>query len=134
MTRAYATFWSLLFALAGGSGLAYLAVNFSPWQVEGYLNRPLVILMFGAMLVGVTGVAALGALALQQRFPALGGGSRLRAPQPALALRQGLLFACAVVANALLAFFQLFDMIFLFAIPLLAGLLEAYFQQRPARR
>jgi hypothetical protein len=134
MSRLQAAAWSVVFMLAGGGLLAYLLVDYSPWQADGSLNQPLVALFLVALLVGVTGVAAAVAMILHRRFPGLGGGSRQSPPRAGVALRQGFLFACAVLANALLAFFNLFDVIFLLATPLLVGLLEAYLQHRPAPR
>src|SRR5262245_40220481 len=108
MTLLQAVGWSMLFTLAGGSVLTYLLVAVSPWQPDGQLSRPLFGLFLLALLVTATGLGAAVAMALHRRFPMLAGAKRLRSPQPAVALRQGFLFACAVVVNALLAFFQLF--------------------------
>lgn len=134
MTRTQAVAWSLLFALAGGGLSGYLVLNQSPWQPDGNLNTPLVTLFLGALLFAATGLGAVVALILHRRFPVLGGGSRYSAARPQFALRQGFLFACVLLANALLAFFGLMDVIFLLATPLLAGLVEAYLQHRPVRR
>jgi hypothetical protein len=134
MSRIQAVSWSLLFMLAGGGVLAYLLMTASPWQPDGNFNQPLFALFLLGLLLAVTGVAASIALTLHRRFPGLGGGDRRTPPRPGVALRQGFLFACAILANALLAFFQVFDVIFLIATPLLAGLLEAYLQHRPPRR
>jgi hypothetical protein len=134
MTLTYAVAWSLFFTLAGGGLFGYLLVYHSPWQPDGSLNSPLVVLFMGALLFAATGLGAIVALVLHRRFPGIGGGSRYSAPRPQFALRQGFLFACVLLANALLAFFGLFDVIFLLATPLLAGLVEAYLQHRPVRR
>lgn len=133
MTRTQAVAWSLFFTLAGGGLVGFLLINLSPWQPDGGLNTPLVALFLAALLFAATGLGAVVALLLHRRFPVLGGGGRYSAPQPQFALRQGFLFACVLVANALLAFWGLFDVIFLLATPLLAGLVEAYLQQRPMR-
>lgn len=134
MTRTQAVAWTLLFLLGGAGVFGYLLLYLSPWQPDGRLNGPLVALFLFALLFVVTGFGAAVALLLHRRFPTLGGGSRYAAPKPAFALRQGFLFACALVANVVLALFELYDVIFLLATPLLAGLLEAYLQHRPARR
>ena len=133
MTRAQVTVWSLLLVASGGSFLGYLLSSVSPWLADGSLNYPLVWLFLTALGVALCGLGSGIALAIQRRYPRLAGGTRYRPPRPNVALRQGFLFACAVVANALLAFFQVFDVIFLLAIPLLVGLLEAYLQHRPAK-
>jgi hypothetical protein len=134
MTRTQAVVWSLFFMLAGGGGFGYLLLNHSPWQPDGNLNIPLIALFLGALFWAATGLGAVVALILHRRFPLLGGGSRYSAARPHFALRQGFLFACVLLANALLAFFALHDVIFLLATPLLAGLVEAYLQHRPVRR
>jgi hypothetical protein len=134
MTRLQAAGWSVLFTLAGGGVLTYLLTTVPPRLPDGNVSQPLVALLLFGLLLAVTGIAAAIAMALHRRYPGLGGGDRSRPPRPAVALRQGFLFACAILVNALLAFFQVFDVIFLVATPLLAGLLEAYLQHRPARR
>ena len=134
MTRLQAGSWSVLFTLVGGAIMAYLLTTVSPRLPDGNVNQPLVMLLLVGLLLGMTGLAAAIALALHRRYPGLGGGNRTRPPRPSVALRQGFLFACAILANALLVFFQVFDVIFLVATPLLAGLLEAYLQHRPTRR
>jgi hypothetical protein len=133
MNRGQAVGWALGFTLGGGGLLVYLLRSLSPWQADGQLNRPVVLLFFCALLIAVTGLTGAVALALHRRYPTLGGGNRYKEPRPAVALRQGFLAGCAAVILALLAFFQIFDVIFLIAVPLLAGLLEAYLQHRPVR-
>jgi hypothetical protein len=123
----------LFFTLGGGALLAYLLLAVSPWQQDGRLDRLLVVLFLGALLVCITGLGGAVALILHSRYPTLGGGHRQRTARPAVALRQGFLLGCAVVMLALLAFFRIFDVIFLLSIPLLVGLLEAYLQHRPVR-
>jgi hypothetical protein len=121
------------FTLGGGGLLAYLLSSVSPWQADGQLDRLRVALFFGALLISITGLGGAVALALHRRYPNLGGGNRQRSARPAVALRQGFLLGCAVVILAILAFFRIFDVIFLLSIPLLVGLLEAYLQHRPVR-
>lgn len=133
MTRVQVLIWSLLLIVCGGGLLGYLLISVSPWLADGSLNYPLIWLFLAALGMALCGLGSTVALALQRRYPRLAGGTRYRQPRPNIALRQGFLFACAVVANALLAFFQVFDVIFLLAIPLLVGLLEAYLQHRPTK-
>lgn len=131
MTRTQALALALLLALAGGALLTYLLFYLPPRHADGSLDRPVFALFLVALLLTATGIGALGALALHQRYPALAGAGRYKKPAAAVALRQGFIVGCALVVYALLAYFVLIDAIFLLAVPLLGGLLEAYFQHRP---
>jgi hypothetical protein len=133
MTRLHAVSWSLLFTLAGGSALAYLLTSVSPHLSDGQLDLPMLVLFLLAFLLLMTGVTAAMALLIHQRWPGLGGGKRYTRAKPTVALRQGFLFACAVIANLLLAFFQMFDLVFVLVLLLLVGLVEAYLQHRQVR-
>lgn len=130
MTRLQVLGWVGLLLLAGGGGVGYLLTSMPPRQSDGQLNTPLVALFFLALLLLLTGLGAGVALLLQQRWPALGGAKRYKAPQPGFALRQGFLLACAVLANLLLALFRMFDIVFVLVLLLLAGLIETYLQSR----
>jgi hypothetical protein len=133
MTRLQAIVFAVLMTLVGGGTLTHTMLYLPPRQPDGSLDRPVFVLFLVGLLLVVTGIGALVALALHRRYPALAGASRNRAPAAAVGLRQGFLLGCALVAYLLLAFFQIFDVIFLLAIPLLGGLLEAYLQHRSPR-
>jgi hypothetical protein len=130
MTRLKALLWSLFFLFSGGGLLAYLLRATSPILDNGALNLPLITLAFVGLFGFFVGFAALGALLMQRGWPALGGGDHTRQPRADFALRQGVLLAMAGVAIALLAFFQLLDLIFVVVILLVAIFIEIYWQQR----
>jgi hypothetical protein len=122
--------WILILIIAGGGLLAYLLRTTPPYHEDGQLNGPMIALFFAGLLTLTTGLASTVALLLHRRWPALGGARRFTPPHADFALRQGFFFACAIVGNTLLAFFQMFDIVFVLALPLLAGLCEAYLQHR----
>jgi hypothetical protein len=126
----HVTVWSILLAVGGGGLLAYLVTTRPPRQVDGQLDLPIVLLFFGGLLLLITGCGAGVARSLHLRWPGLAMGNRITPAKPALALRQGFLLAWVVIGLLLLQFFQLFDVVFVVALPLLAGLLEVYLQQR----
>lgn len=81
-----------------------------------------------ALLAWVGSIGILVAAHLHQRWPALAG--RNSPPRPLVAVRQGILFALAITLIALLALLKLFDLTFVLIILLLAGLTEAFLQQK----
>jgi hypothetical protein len=130
MTRLHTISWSLLLMLAGSSALAYLLTSVSPHLSDGQLDLPMLVLFLLALLLLVTGVGTAVALLIHRQWPSLGGSKRRSLSKPNVALRQGFLFACAIIANLLLALFQMFDLVFVLVLLLLAGLVEAYLQHR----
>lgn len=130
MTRLHTVLWSLLFLISGGGLLTYLLRTTSPILDDGALNRPLITLAFVGLFSFFVGFATLSALLMQRGWPALGGGDRTRQPRADFALRQGVLLALAGVAIALLAFFQMLDLIFVIVIVLVTIFIEIYWQQR----
>lgn len=130
MTRPQALVWSLLLLLAGGALLVYLLRATSPLLADGALNQPLVVLFFIGLFGFFAGGGVLAALVAHWRWPTLGGGAGNRSARGDFALRQGLILGAALVAIALLAFFQMIDLIYIVVILLIAGLLETYWQQR----
>lgn len=133
MTRFQVAVWSIILALGGGGLLAYLVTTTPPRQTDGQIDLPILSLFFVALLLLITGCGAALARSLHQRWPGLALGNRSTPAQPALALRQGFLLAWVVVGLLLLQLFELTDVVFVVALPLLAGLLEVYLQQRSAR-
>ena len=130
MTRLQALLWAFLFLIGGGGLLAYLLSTTSPRLDDGALNWPLITLAFAGLFSFFVGFATLMALLMQRGWPALGGGDRTRPPRADFALRQGVLLAIAGVAIALLAFFQILDLIFVIVILLVAIFIEISWQQR----
>lgn len=113
--------------------LTYLLMTIPPYHEDGQLNGSMISLFFTGLLTLTTGLATGVALLVHRRWPALGGAKRYTPPHADFALRQGFFFACAIVGNTLLAFFQMFDIVFVLVLPLLAGLCEAYLHHRQPR-
>ncbi len=129
MTRTQAFGWSLAAFLGGGGLLFYIIMQISPVDADGALRTGAATAAAAATLAALSGVSALLALALHRRWPAL-AGSRGRTADPAVALRQGALFAAALLAVLLLALFDMADAAFIVVAFLLAGLIEAFVQSR----
>ncbi|GIV75922.1 hypothetical protein FKZ61_001250 [Litorilinea aerophila] len=130
-SRLAAVAWAALALMVGGSLLAYLLGSVPPTLADNRLNIPAVTLFFLGLFLLSGGLASLIALALHSRWPTLAGvRSRRARPAPGVALRQGVLLAVAVLALALLAFFQFLDVVFVLVTFLLVGLLEAFLQSR----
>ncbi len=137
MTRAQAAAWATVAALAGVATFAYLLSSIPPRLPAGSVNVPAVLGFFAALLLLVTGLGAVVALALHERWPQLAGVDR-RYPgmgaAPEAALRQGFLAAVAAAALAGLSMAGLFDAAFVIAALVLVGLVEAFWQTRPFDR
>ena len=130
MSRTLVIGWSLILALAGGITLGYLLYAVPPRWADGAINWPIVALFWAAIVLLTGGAGSLCALVLQRRWSGLGGARHHLPAQPEIALRQGALFAVAVAAITLLAFFHMLDVVFVLVIGLLVGLLEVYLQNR----
>ena len=133
MSRTLVIGWSLILALAGGVTLGYLLYAVPPRQADGAFNWPVVALFWLAIVLIAAGIGSLCAVILQRRWPRVGGARRYTPAQPEIALRQGVLFAVALGAIVLLAFFHILDVVFVLVIGLLVGLLEVYLQNRRPR-
>ncbi|MDQ3248944.1 MAG: hypothetical protein M3Q45_06995 [Chloroflexota bacterium] len=133
MTRATVLAWSMLLCLGGGGMLVYLLRYVPPTLPDAGWHWPMISLFITALALLVSGIGALGALAVHRRWPGLGGARRHGVPQPDTALRQGFLLGSMSTVLALLALFRLLDITFLLVTLLLAGLVEAYVQSRQTR-
>ncbi len=129
MTRTQAFGWSLAAFLGGGGLLVYIVTQVSPVDADGALLAGPATAAAAAALAALGGVSALFALALHRRWPAL-AGSKGGTADPAVALRQGALFAAALLAVLVLALFEAADVAFVVVAFLLAGLIEAFAQNR----
>lgn len=130
MTRAQLTLVTMIAIFAGGGMLFYLLTATPPLDANGQLNMPAVVLFFIALTLTTFGVSALVASVLHRQWPALAGAGPRSRPQPVVALRQGIIFAAAFLLLALLAFFQRLDIALILVTLLVAGLLEAFIQNR----
>lgn len=136
MTRSQAAAWATISAVIGAILLAYVVLRVPP-ATDGALNIPALVSFFGAVLLLVSGLASVAALALHDRWPSLAGVDRRHpafAPAPEAALRQGILLALAVCLLFVLALFGLLDPAFAIVTLLLVGLVEAFWQNRPSPR
>ena len=109
--------------------MALLLMAESPRNADGQLDRVNIGLFIAALMVAVSGLAALIALPLHRRWPGL-AGARRGTPDPAIGLRQGALVGVGVGAISLLVLFDRVDVTFVLITILLCGLVEAYFQSR----
>ena len=133
MTRGQVLVWSIFLILVGGGTLGYLLQNIPPTAPDGQWELPVIALFIAALALLVSGVGALIALRLHQRWPTIGGAQRQASPKPETALRQGFLLSVAITAIALLALLRILDLTFILVTFLLIGLVEAYLQNRPTR-
>ena len=130
MTRAQLTFFSTLALIIGAGILFYLLTSVPPVDANGVVDTPALILFFIGLALATLGLGALVASVLHRQWPALAGANRRSNPKPIVALRQGALLSATVVALALLAYFQRLDVTFLLVTLVLAGLIEAFIQNR----
>jgi hypothetical protein len=134
MLRKPAALLTLLAALGGAAGLAYVLAAIPPYEANGDLSVTALLLFFGCLFLLAAGLGALGALIIHQRWPALAGRrQRLRpgSPPPVeAALRQGILFGLVVAVLLALSILRVLDITFAIVTILLAGLIEAYAQTR----
>ena len=130
MTRAQLTLFSIIAIAAGGGLVFYLLTAVPPVDSSGQLDTPAIVLFFIGLALAAWGAASLIASVLHLQWPALAGvGPRSRPPVTA-ALRQGGVFAAAFSILAVLAFFQRLDIALILVTLLVAGLLEAFIQNR----
>lgn len=130
MTRAQLSLISIVAIAAGGGLLFYLLTVVPPVDATGQLDMPAVVLFFVGLGLTALGIGNLIASVLHLQWPALAGVSPRRRPPPLVALRQGAIFATAFVLLALLALFQRLDIALILVTLLVAGLLEAFIQNR----
>ncbi len=124
-------FWTItIFTLIAGTVLLlYLLFAVPPTDNAGVMDVPAVVLFFFGLGLAATGFGSLIAAILHRQWPALAGAQR-GAPDLTAALRQGVLFAVAVLALAGLALAQQLDVAFIAVILIMVGLVEAFVQSR----
>lgn len=136
MTRSQAAAWATISAIVGAALLVYVVMRVAP-VTGGEWNVPALVSFFGSVLMLVSGLGAIAALALHDRWPSLAGVDRRQPavpPAPEAALRQGILLALAVALLLALAMFGILDPAFVVVIFLLTALVEAFWQNRPSPR
>jgi hypothetical protein len=117
--------------VAGSALLGFLFWSVPPTLPSGEPNLAALLLFLMGLLLLVFGFSGLVALALHGRWPGLTGlRDKRRKPDPGIALRQGGLLALAVGVMAGLAYQQLLDVAIAAVVLVIAGLVEAFFQNR----
>ncbi len=137
MTRTQAAAWASIAAITGAAALYYVLSTVSPYGVDGSLNLPAVVGLFGALFLFATGLFTVAALALHERWPALAGVNSRHPgalPAPEAALRQGVLMAFAATTLLALSALSLLDPAFVLVALLLTVLVEGLWQVRPFGR
>lgn len=129
MKHRQAVGWAVVAILVGIGSLVYLVTNVPPRTATGQLDGPIVSLFFLALFVALTGFGSFFALSLHRRWPNLAGVRRGEA-SPAVAFRQGAIFAVTIGVIALLAMLQMLDLAFLLVTIIVAALVEAFLQSR----
>lgn len=129
MSRTQVFGWALIFALLSGVLLTYLITFVSPFLSDTQLNSPAIILFFLGLFMFVASIGTLIALRLHMKWPRLGGLNHGQI-EPFIAVRQGLLTSTATVLNCVMAFWRVFDIVFVLVLFLLAGLFEVFLQSR----
>jgi hypothetical protein len=124
-------------AAAGGSAatgaalLGFLLWSVPPTLPTGHPNQAALLLFLFGLLSLVFGFSGLVALALHGRWPGLAGvRDRRKRVDPGIALRQGALLALAVGIMAVLAYYQMLDIAIAAVTLVIAGLVEAFLQNR----
>ena len=116
--------------MSGLALLGYLLLSVPPTDSNGALDVPAVVLFFIGLGLAGAGFGTLVAAILQRQWPALAGGAADQGPAWGVALRQGVLFAAALLALAGLALFQQLDFAFVAVTLVMVGLVEAFIQSR----
>ena len=136
MNRSQAAGWSTFAALVGAASLAYLLSSVAPLHPDGSFRLPALVGFFAGALLLVGGMGTALALVLHERFPALAGVDPRRpgdGAAPEAAVRQGILSGATAAVLLLLGLFDLLDIAFVIVVLLLAGMVEAFWQNRPHR-
>lgn len=129
MSRTQAFVRTIVGAMVGMALLAFLLFVESPRGADGQLDRVNVGLFFVALMLTTGSLGSILLLFLHNRWPALAGAKR-GAPDPAVAMRQGVLIALVAGTLAILTLLQRLDLAYVLGAILLAGLIEAFFQSR----
>jgi hypothetical protein len=118
----------------GAALLAFILWSVPPTYPSGEPNPAALLLFLLGLLLLVFGFGGLVALALHGRWPTLAGiHDRRKRPDPGVALRQGGLLAAAVGVMGVLTYMGLLDIAFALVTLVIAGLVEAFLQNRKSR-
>ncbi|RIK38488.1 MAG: hypothetical protein DCC57_20865 [Chloroflexi bacterium] len=121
-------------AVSGAALLAFILWSVPPTYPSGEPNPAALLLFLLGLLLLVFGFGGLVALALHGRWPNLAGiRDRRKRPDPGVALRQGGLLAAAVGVMGVLTYLGLLDIAFALVTLVIAGLVEAFLQNRKSR-
>ena len=121
-------------AVTGTALLAFLLSSVPPTYPTGEPNLAALVLFLLGLLLLVFGFSGLVALALHGRWPGLAGiHDRRKRPDPSVALRQGGLLAAAVGVMGVLTYMGMLDIAFALVTLVIAGLIEAFLQNRRSR-
>lgn len=121
-------------AMLGMAMVAFIVGSVPPTYPDGAPNQAALLLFLLGLLLLVFGFGGLVALALHGRWPALAGvRDRRRKPDPGVALRQGGLLAAAVGVMGVLTYLGMLDVAFALVTLIIAGLVEAFLQNRRSR-
>ena len=115
--------------LVGLALLIFLFAKVPPVGANGQTDLVVVIAFVVTLMVLTSGVAAFLLLHLHRRWPALAGAKR-GAPDPSVAIRQGVLTGATVGILIVLGLTQMLDIVFILVTVLVAGLIEAFLQSR----
>lgn len=134
MSQPRATALAVVSLISGSGLLIYLLRTTPPYTAEHQLNPVALLAFLVGVFLAVSGAAALVALALHRRWPAL-AYSRARPRKAASlnadpALRQGILVGIVVVTLIALNTLRVLDVAVLIVTLLVAGLIEAFVQSR----
>ncbi|MBP7962708.1 MAG: hypothetical protein KBG20_03055 [Caldilineaceae bacterium] len=126
-----------LAALSGALLTGYVFTQMAPILSTGRLDLAALLLLFGGIMLMITGLVGLLALGLSRRWPVLagrGGLSRYKAvrtrSRTQAAIRQGLLAGVVAAALLVLALTGWLDLSIALVIVVLAGLVESFVQSR----
>lgn len=133
MSQTRATVLAIVGVLAGSALLVYVLRNVSPYQADEQLSLTALLSFFAGIFLLAGGAGSLIALTLHRRWPALAGGKRRprnQSPPAEAALRQGILAGIVTMTLVGLSILRVLDVAVLIVTLLLAGLVEAYVQNR----
>lgn len=121
-------------AAIGAALLVFILWSVPPTYPSGESNPAALLLFLLGLLLLVFGFGGLVALALHGRWPNLAGiRDRRKRPDPGVALRQGGLLAAAVGVMGVLTYMGMLDIAFALVTLVIAGLVEAFLQNRKSR-
>lgn len=129
MSRQRTVVLALIIMLLAGALVAIFATTIEPVQPDGTVDTPVIVAFLASLTILIGAVATVIALLLHARWPALAGAHK-HVPDPAAAVRQGMIAAIVCLAFLVLALLDSLDIAFVLVTILLAGLVETFIQVR----